>query len=156
MCAPHGGIVFQYGFWNTAFRVEMRRVSDTFVIVANTLIDIPGAIDTPQVLFSDDGYLELNGRSLPENAFEFYHPIIESMRSYLETQPNGIQMQVQLDYFNSSSGRYLFEMIHLLESSTHPHHHTVRWVVEGDDELMEERGREIQSLVNISFTIEKS
>ncbi|MFM7310574.1 MAG: DUF1987 domain-containing protein [Flavobacteriales bacterium] len=119
----------------------------------NPIMDIAATSDTPMVQFSPEGMLTIQGRSLPENAFEFYDPVLSAMRAFMQHEAAGIQLNIQLDYFNSSSGRYLFEMFHLLEGSKSPALHAVNWYVDKDDELMMERGAEMQSLVQVKFKI---
>ena len=134
-------------------RFEKRRLIDTFVLMATCILDIASTSDTPRVLFSEDGVLTIQGRSLPENAFEFYDEVLSAMREYLRRESAAVQLNIHLDYFNSSSGRYLFEMIHLLEGAKHPSLQLVKWYVDQDDELMTERGVEMKSLVQVAFEI---
>jgi len=112
--------------------------------------------DTPEVLFSaEEGMLRIDGRSLPENAYNFYHPLIEWTRVYckLFNQPTSIELN--LDYFNSSSGRYLFEILTIVElESKDRTKFSILWKVEKDDELMIEKGEELKSLLDLPFVIE--
>ena len=48
-------------------------------------IKIEGTPKTPTVIFDgDSGVLEIKGRSIPENAVEFYKPLVEWIGSYGE------------------------------------------------------------------------
>lgn len=110
--------------------------------------------ETPEVNFSLlTGNSFMVGRSLPENAHEFYRPIIHWVNT------NGIridkpsELELRFDYFNSSSGRFLFELLSVLERNPKRGLMTVVWAVESGDELMIEKGRELMSLLDLNFEI---
>ena len=52
-----------------------------------------------------------------------------------------------LDYFNSSSGRYLLEFLMVAEQKSHLF--DVRWLVESDDEVMLEKGNEFKYILSM-------
>jgi hypothetical protein len=60
-------------------------------------------------------------------------------------------LKINLDYFNSSSGRYILELLACLEEKKE----LVRivWLCEKEDELMIEKGEEFKSLVDLPFEI---
>jgi hypothetical protein len=113
--------------------------------------------DTPEVLFDPGaGLFSLVGRSLPENAYNFFKPLIDFTKQYVTSQ-NGksTNLTFKLDYFNSSSGRFIFEMLTIFEESYKKHQQVkVKWLVEKDDELMIEKGEELKSLLDMPFEIE--
>ncbi|MCC6599240.1 MAG: DUF1987 domain-containing protein [Crocinitomicaceae bacterium] len=111
--------------------------------------------DTPEVIFdAEKKLISIRGRSLPENAFGFYNPLLEWMRSYCSKNTNPTLMEVSLDYFNSSSGRYIFELLTIVENcEKNKKCFEIRWYTDADDELMIEKGEELKSLVDLNFTI---
>lgn len=113
--------------------------------------------DTPEVNFDPGkGVFEIIGRSLPENAFNFFKPLIDFTHQYVKTfQAKETNLVFELDYFNSSSGRFIFEMLNVFEE--HPSYKSivkVSWKVDKDDELMIEKGEELKSLLDLPFSIE--
>lgn len=120
------------------------------------ILHIQSTDDTPEVSFNiESGEFLIKGKSLPENAYNFYCPVLDFIKS--NRLAKGIRniFTVQLDYFNSSSGRFLFELFTILENSEYSKEAlTVKWVVESDDELMMEKGEELQSMLNLNFEIE--
>lgn len=115
---------------------------------------IPATDETPEVSFSrlkDRSYI--NGRSLPENAFEFYAPLINWFAHHSSRIENHFEVEIKFDYFNSSSGRYLFEMLAMLEKNPKKHYVKIVWIVEDGDELMLEKGVELKSLLDLNFDI---
>lgn len=113
--------------------------------------------DTPEVLFDPvKGILHIVGRSLPENAFNFFKPVIDFAKQYvLEVPARETSLIFELDYFNSSSGRFIFEILNIFEENkTFKSKVSVKWRAEKDDELMIEKGEELKSLLAIPFSIE--
>lgn len=121
------------------------------------MLHIERTEDTPEVHFDPrEGFFSLVGRSLPENAYNFFKPLIDFTKQYVTSQ-NGksTNLTFKLDYFNSSSGRFIFEMLTIFEESHKKQQKvTVKWLVDKDDELMIEKGEELKSLLDIPFQIE--
>ncbi|MGB1032637.1 MAG: DUF1987 domain-containing protein [Flavobacteriales bacterium] len=112
--------------------------------------------DTPEVNFnSTNGEFLIRGRSLPEDAYSFYQPINDWLEEFQEKSDlEKVNLSIQLDYFNSSSGRYLLEMFAKVQSSTKVQFE-ITWMAEKDDELMIEKGEELKSLVSIPFHLKE-
>ena len=69
-------------------------------------INIEGTPKTPTVNFSSDsGVLEIKGRSIPENAVEFYKPLVDWIGSYGDSAQSNTEVNIQLEYFNTSSSK---------------------------------------------------
>jgi len=113
--------------------------------------------ETPEVNFNvETGKLLLRGRSLPEDAFSFFKPLIDWSNKYFEQTTGEVNFEIQLDYFNSSSGRYLMELLVKMEVVCTDHLCVkITWKVEEDDEVMIEKGEEFRDLVDIPFEIVK-
>ena len=112
--------------------------------------------DTPEVLFdSVHSIFRMSGRSLPENAYNFYKPLLEWIKRYVDGNPNTVtKFEFELDYFNSSSGRFMFEMLTLIEENAHSIElYEILWKAHADDELMIEKGEELRSLLNLRFNL---
>lgn len=118
-------------------------------------LEIKASAETPEVMFDkSNGVLRINGRSLPEDAFSFYQPIIDWTEAYLRAYPmQNLELNFQLDYFNSSSGRYLLELLSKFETYGKPNLVKINWFAEEDDELMIEKGYELKSLIKLPFEV---
>jgi hypothetical protein len=105
--------------------------------------------DTPEVNFNkDSGEFSLNGRSLPEDAFEFYRPVKAWLKEYIKQPNNNSDLKISLDYFNSSSVKQLLELIMLFEEiSVSGKKASIIWCYSEGDDLMEIKGREFESMV---------
>lgn len=110
--------------------------------------------DTPEVNFNkDSGEFSLSGRSLPEDAFEFYRPVKAWLKEYIKQPNNNSDLKISLDYFNSSSVKQLLELIILFEQIlASGKKASIIWCYSDGDDLMEIKGREFESMVgNIPF-----
>jgi len=79
-------------------------------------LKIAGTEDLPEVIFDiERNVFRLNGRSLPEDSYEFYHPLISWMDEYVKN-PNPVTVfQISLEYFNSSSLKQIFYLLSKLD-----------------------------------------
>ncbi len=67
---------------------------------------------TPHVAFnSGSGNMTITGCSIPENGDKFYAPIHEIIEKYISAPAEKTTMRVELSYFNSSSAKFLLEIM---------------------------------------------
>jgi hypothetical protein len=122
-----------------------------------TLLDlnIPKSDDTPEIRSElSRGTLTISGRSFPENAYQFYQPLLQWIREFADDNPRKpLEVNLDLDYFNSSSGRFILKMLTILEQQDPRSHYLVKWHTDSNDELMLEKGAELQSLVDLRIEI---
>ncbi|MBL0317248.1 MAG: DUF1987 domain-containing protein [Flavobacteriales bacterium] len=104
---------------------------------------------TPSVSFTQNGHLELKGRSIPENSIEFYKPLIDWLDEYAKTAASDTNVHVQLEYFNTSSSKCLLDFFKRLEGLGN--RVTIHWYYEQDDEDMLEAGEDYESIINVPF-----
>lgn len=81
-------------------------------------LHISATEDTPEIHFTP-GSLEIRGRSIPENAFSFWNPIVNWAKDYTKNlyPKNAIKqsiLNVDLDYFNTVSAGFIFEILNAL------------------------------------------
>jgi len=116
-------------------------------------IIIEGTPKTPSVNFdSASGILHLKGRSIPENSIEFYKPLVEWLDEYSGKPQPKTAVNIQLEYFNTSSSKCLLDLFKKLEGMHKSGNDiTIKWYYEEDDEDMLEAGEDYQSIINIPF-----
>ncbi len=116
-------------------------------------IIIEGTPKTPSVNFdSASGILHLKGRSIPENSIEFYKPLVEWLDEYASKPQAKTAVNIQLEYFNTSSSKCLLDLFKKLEGMHKSGNDiTIKWYYEEDDEDMLEAGEDYQSIINIPF-----
>ncbi|MCS6822398.1 MAG: DUF1987 domain-containing protein [Microscillaceae bacterium] len=114
-------------------------------------IVIRGTSKTPDVNFdASTGNLEIKGRSIPENSYQFYEPLLSWLDRYAaEPRPNTL-LTFKLDYFNTSSSMYILGILKKLEKIYLAGHKSqVRWFYDADDEDMLQTGEDLKQIVKI-------
>jgi len=116
-------------------------------------ISIQGTPKTPTVkLDSETGVLEVKGRSIPENSIEFYKPIVDWLEEYSQTPQKLTEVNIELEYFNTSSSKCILDVFKKLEAIyKNKHDVVINWYYEEDDEDMLEAGEDYQSILKIPF-----
>lgn len=108
---------------------------------------------TPLVNFHPkSNVLNIKGCSVPEDGVSFYIPVLNWIDNYLRTKPKEITLNVQLDYFNTTSSKFIFEMLKRLEKyKTKDIKLVVNWFFVNGDEDLEEAGLVYSDVVDIPF-----
>ncbi len=114
-----------------------------------------GTAKTPEVLFdAENGSLKIKGRSIPENSIEFYKPIMEWLDNYSSNPCPSTDVNIQLEYFNTSSSKCILDIFKKLERLENAKDKvSINWHYESDDEDMMEAGEDYQSLIDIPFNM---
>jgi len=115
---------------------------------------IEGTKQSPSVNFNaDTGKLELSGRSIPENSFEFYNPLLEWLGEYAKNPKEQTVLKVYLEYFNTSSSKYILEVLKKLKEVLKNDGVEVKvdWCYDEDDEEMMETGEDYEDVTGLEF-----
>ncbi len=112
--------------------------------------------DTPRVHFNHkEGILELSGQSLSEDASLFYAPLLNWLQAYVSSNPAVTKLIFNLSYFNSSSAKQLLKILYELETiQKNGNTIEVLWKFPKGNSLLEERGNELEFLVDLPFKYE--
>ena len=112
-----------------------------------------GTPKTPYVrIDGESGVIEIKGRSIPENSVEFYKPLIEWLDNYGNSPLESTSVNVQLEYFNTSSSKCILDIFKKLELVYKKGSKVeINWYYEEDDEDMFEAGEDYQSIISIPF-----
>jgi len=116
-------------------------------------IVIEGTPKTPSINFDAvAGKIEIKGRSIPENSIEFYKPLVDWLEQYGAAPQKLTEVNVQLEYFNTSSSKCILDVFKKLEAIYKGGNEVViNWYYEEDDEDMLEAGEDYQSIIKIPF-----
>jgi hypothetical protein len=119
---------------------------------------IENSIKTPSITLDTNGIMEIKGKSIPENSFEFYKPVFDWLESYIQSPSSKTEMKISLEYFNTSSSKCLLDIFRKLETLNLSGRSTVKvsWYYDADDEDMMEAGEDYQALVKVPFELNKS
>jgi len=124
--------------------------------MSNLVID--NSIKTPSITLDMNGTLEIRGKSIPENSFEFYKPVFEWLDNYSHAPSPKTELKISLEYFNTSSSKCLLDIFRKLETLNLSGKSSVKvsWFYDADDEDMMEAGEDYQALVKVPFELNKS
>ena len=116
---------------------------------------LEGTNKTPQLDFnSNEGRFLIAGRSIPENSIEFYKPLFEWLDNYVGQAISTTILDVQLEYFNTSSSKCLVEIFRKLEALQQKNDNVlINWYYEEDDEDMQESGEDFQEIIDVKIVL---
>lgn len=108
--------------------------------------------NTPEVLFKPDGHLKMRGRSIHEDAVKFFAPLLNWVEDYVESPPDFTTVDIQLEYFNSASAKFILNILQdLVKVIVAGRKLVINWYYEeGDDDILE-RGEYFASILNLDF-----
>lgn len=108
---------------------------------------------TPLINFDGtSGEMIIRGRSIPEDADQFWSPILSWFESFMLNSTDNITIQLDLEYFNiSSSKRILFLLYKLNELSEAGCNVKVVWFYKKSDIDMYEVGQDYAYMVKVPF-----
>ena len=115
-------------------------------------MQVPSTNKTPSVLFdTDQGLLEMAGSSIHENADHFYRPLLEQLEAYTKAPAKHTVVRITLEYFNSSSAKYILELLKLVDEMHASGTATalLEWHYTKDDLDMKEAGEDYGSLLEM-------
>jgi len=95
---------------------------------------------------------EFFGKSFPEDAKEFYNPIIDWFRQYVVEPNRETIVHFKLDYFNTASSKKLVDILNILKE-IHKQKKTIiiHWYYRTNDDDMLETGETFSEIVNLPF-----
>lgn len=112
---------------------------------------IPETKNTPLVVASaDEGIISIKGKIIPENPDEFFHQLeILTRECIKKNKDKQLRINLQLDYFNTTSSKMLARYLKSLTSKKP----LINWHFEkGDAEIME-AGQDYSTLLNFPITL---
>ena len=104
---------------------------------------------TPQIDFKKSGQLSIKGRSLPEDPKRFYNTLFKWAE---ELSAEQVQLNVKLEYVNTSSSKKILELIKAVDRNKKIRHLNLNWFYETDDDDMLEFGEMIEKNVKRTKT----
>jgi hypothetical protein len=116
---------------------------------------------TPEIiLVPEEHKFNISGKSAPEDVRGLYYPVLEWMEEFVAgvrksspyTDANHLVFRLDLEYFNSSSAKFLFDILVLLRelnSSGVPV--DVEWHYDAEDTDLREAGEDLALLCELPF-----
>ncbi|HLN55967.1 MAG TPA: DUF1987 domain-containing protein [Bacteroidales bacterium] len=104
--------------------------------------------------FPDINKLEMVGRSIPENPESIFRRLEDWITVHFEKN-GGLDVFIQLEYINSGSSKYLYEVLKRLTGYRRMGKQVrIKWRYEEDDEAMLELGEHYRDTAGIPLEIE--
>jgi len=116
---------------------------------------IKKSINTPSIDFNpESGIMKIEGRSIPENPGDFFDPIIEWLEEYFNATQNTTVFEMNLEYVNSGSSKYLLGIFRILKKKHDEGKQcAINWYYEEDDEAIFSLGEHYRNTVKIPFKL---
>jgi len=108
--------------------------------------------DCPYINFSEDGIIDIEGRSITEDVFSFWQPLLEWISNYCEKPAEFTDVIINLEYTNSSSNKYINEILRRLEEcNANGNRMLITWKYEEDDESIYQLGQDLEAITSLPF-----
>jgi len=110
--------------------------------------------DTPKIYFEPEVEIYLlEGKSLPENAIDFYQPVFEWAQNFFNSSevPPNVVINFKLDYFNTASSKQIAKLLRIIENSPSSESVTIKWYYDEEDTDMLKAGNRYNKLMNVYF-----
>jgi hypothetical protein len=112
-------------------------------------VEISGTDTTPHIeLNPDNGLLQIDGRSLTDEAAVFYQPVKNWLIEYAKQPAHQTELSIRLEYLNTATSRQFLDLFKVMEKIPGAR---IFWYFSDEDEDMEEMGQELAELVNIKI-----
>jgi len=117
------------------------------------ILEIKKREDAPYVFMdAEEGFIEIKGKSFPPNVSKFYEPVLNWLEVYKEEGQKELNLNLILDYFNTSSSKLLLDIFYKLEEINQLGKKvTINWYYPEDDEEILDLGEEYEGLVELNF-----
>ena len=103
---------------------------------------------SPRVELDPKGLINIQGRSIIEDPFTFYNPILSWVKNASSTS---IKVEIKLEYLNTSSSIQIYKLLSIIQENYESNNVTISWFYEEDDEDTFELGKEFESQLKIPF-----
>ncbi len=118
-------------------------------------LHIEATESTPKIEYNrDEAKIAFHGRSIPENATNFYGPVFEWIKTYKSSAGEKTELEFYLDYINSISQKIILDILkEFSELNDSGSNVCVKWMFEEEDEEMEDEGKIFASKVDLDFEL---
>jgi len=110
--------------------------------------------DTPEINFNcEKNIFEISKRSLPENAIEFFEPVMDWVSTNLQQTTTPLFFDFKLEYFNTASAKQIAKLFILLQRLSKNTDIKIRWYFDKDDTDMKISGSRYAKLTQMNFDL---
>lgn len=118
-------------------------------------LNITGTKNTPAIIYDVvQKRFSMIGVSVPENANEFFAPLIQAVFRAGTMPIQGTVFHFRLNYFNSSSLKAIYLFLNEVKAGMEAGlEYTIEWCVEEDDEFMSEAAETFSELLGVPLKV---
>jgi hypothetical protein len=128
------------------------------------MLHIKATDTSPEIFFSpQNNSFFIRGKSSPEDVRAIYYPVIDWIKIFIDdilegefknfNAENPIKFQIDLSYFNSSSAKFLYDILQELKRLvTTGFPIAVEWISEEGDTDMADAGTDMSLLAGFDFS----
>lgn len=119
-------------------------------------IFIKGTKRTPEIVFKINGFLTINGVSIPEDANAFYKSTIDWLENYKKLDPENINFKLNFVYMNTTSTSIILKILKKIFTICEESKNIkIIWTYEKGDDDMYQQGKVLEKLVGHEFIFEE-
>jgi|TARA_B110000495_G_C22978020_1_gene574635 hypothetical protein len=111
------------------------------------MIDLDDFDQTTVNFDEKTGNLKISGISMMEDSLGFYAETKNKIDTFFSNHSSSITVEFELTYFNSSSAKQFIQILSRLENNKG----NVLWKFPKDNTIMEDRGKELEILLDVPF-----
>jgi hypothetical protein len=109
---------------------------------------IEGTKYTPRIDLNPDGRISIEGRSIVEDSYKFYEPVLKWVQG---STFDCLKVEIKLEYVNTSSSKQIFTLLKTIRENTSIHDVNIHWYYEEGDEDTFELGKDLESEIMLPF-----
>jgi len=116
-------------------------------------MEVKATLNTPYIKFEPKlGLLEIKGRSVPENATQFYMFLFENITQYATKPVSPTVVNIHLEYYNTTSSFCIIRVLkQFKEIATKGCKLEINWYYDKEDVDVKEAGEDFQAIVELPF-----
>jgi len=108
---------------------------------------------TPLIRFEETGIMEIQGKSIPENSDDFWSPVIDWFKNYVNEPAQETIFKVDIAYLNVSSSKNILHLLYQLNDlNERGFDAKVEWYYHAADQDMLEVGKDYAHMVRVPFS----
>jgi len=109
----------------------------------------------PEIILSQQkNTFQISGKSAPEDASEFYKPVLDWFITYFKNPNPTTVVEFKFFYYNTSSSKMILQILNLLAHEFEKGVAiTVKWLYPDDDEDLLEAGQEYSEIADVPFEL---
>lgn len=114
-------------------------------------IQIRNTDRTPSITFNPTtGYICIAGKAIPENASQYFRPIVDGLGEFVKDPTPEVTIDLQLEYINTASLNILLELLKEFEipESAGVCEVVINWQCDPDDDDMIECGHDVKEFLS--------